>query len=76
MNFELELSRDNFDFRFSHAGLVILPQKQNPDDLFLGPRYEENALVSNIMKSIPIEFPIHQERNRIPAKLRRSAASP
>lgn len=37
-----------FDSRFSHAGLVILPQKQNPDDLFLGPRYEENALVSNI----------------------------
>ena len=32
-----------FDFRFSHAGLVILPQKQNPDDLFLGPR---NATVS------------------------------
>lgn len=29
--------------RFSHAGLVILPQKQNPDDLFLGPR---NATVS------------------------------
>ena len=33
----------NYDFRFSHAGLVILPQKQNPDDLFLGPR---NATVS------------------------------
>ena len=37
-----------FDSRFSHAGLVILPQKQNPDDLFLGPRYEEIFLVSNM----------------------------
>ena len=37
-----------FDSRFSHAGLVILPQKQNPDDLFLGPRYEQNDLDSNI----------------------------